>query len=252
MPYAPAMSDSSHGPRVVVIGAGFGGLSAAAALLRAGIRDVTVLERADDVGGVWRDNTYPGAACDVPSPLYSWSWAPNPDWGRRYAGQPEILDYLRRTAAAEGLRDLVRTGQDVRSVVHDDARGCWLVTTASGETLEADLVVPAVGQLSNPVVPDLPGADTFAGPAFHTAQWRHDVPLEGRRVAVVGTGASALQVVPEIVERVASLTIFQRSAPYVVPKPDRAYSSLHRRLFHRFPRVLAAERRATFWITERF
>ncbi|WP_395692738.1 flavin-containing monooxygenase [Nocardioides sp.] len=235
--------------RVVVIGAGFGGLGVAHALRQAGVADVTVLERADEVGGVWRDNTYPGAACDVPSPLYSWSWATNPTWGRRYSAQPEILDYIRRTAEADGLRPLVRTGTEVTGLAHDGR--AWQVTTNDG-VLEADVVVPATGQLSNPVVPAIPGRDTFAGPAFHSAQWRHDVDLTGRRVAVVGTGASAIQLVPAIVDRVGSMTVFQRSAPYVVPKPDRAYTDGHHRVFERHPGVPAGERRLTYWITERF
>src|SRR4051812_6288949 len=167
--------------RVVVIGAGFGGLGVARALREAGVEDVTILERADEVGGVWRDNTYPGAACDVPSPLYSWSWATNPDWGRRYSPQPEILEYLRRTAAADGLLDLVRTGTEVTALEYDGA--AWQVTTSAG-TLVADVVVSAVGQLSRPSVPAIPGAASFAGPAFHSARWRHDVDLTGRRVAV--------------------------------------------------------------------
>ena len=210
------------GPRIVVIGAGFGGIGAARALLRAGITEVTVLERGDDVGGVWRDNTYPGAACDAPSPIYAWSWAPHP-WSRRYATQPEILDYVRDTAAAEGVLDHVHHGQDVVSCVFDDDRGTWSVTTRAGDRWVADVLVSAVGQLSAPVVPDLPGAGTFAGPTFHSATWRHDVGLAGRRVAVVGTGASAIQFVPGIVDEVGSLTVFQRSAPYVVPKPDQEY-----------------------------
>lgn len=235
--------------RVVVVGAGFGGLGVAHALRAAGVQDVTVLERGDDVGGVWRENTYPGAACDVPSPLYSWSWATNPTWGRRYSTQPEILDYIRRTAAADGLRDLVRTGTSVTALEHVD--GTWRVTTDRG-VLEADVVVPATGQLSNPSIPGIPGADRFAGPAFHSAQWRHDVDLTGKRVAVVGTGASAIQFVPAIVDRVSQMTVFQRSAPYVVPKPDRAYTAAHHRLFERHPGVPAGERRLTYWITERF
>jgi cation diffusion facilitator CzcD-associated flavoprotein CzcO len=237
------------GLRVVVIGAGFGGLGVAHALREAGIADVTVLERADDVGGVWRDNTYPGAACDVPSPLYSWSWATNPRWSRRYSPQPEILDYIRRTARERGLLDLVRTGVEVTGLRWD---GGWHVTTADGTAYDADVVVCAVGQLSEPVVPAIPGAETFAGPAFHSARWRHDVDLRGRRVAVVGTGASAVQFVPGIVDEVASLTVFQRSAPYVVLRPDRVYSALHHRVFRRFPRVLAFERRATYALTELF
>jgi cation diffusion facilitator CzcD-associated flavoprotein CzcO len=233
---------------VVVIGAGFGGLGAAHALRDAGITDVTILERADAVGGVWRDNTYPGAACDVPSPLYSWSWATNPDWSRRYSAQPEILDYIERTADADGLLDLVRTGTSVTGLTWD---GSWRVDTTAG-AYDADVVVAAVGQLSEPVVPDLPGADTFAGLVFHSAAWRHDVDLRGQRVAVIGTGASAVQLVPGIVDQVGAMTVFQRSAPYVVLRPDRLYSPLHHRLFRRFPAVLGFERRATYELTELF
>ncbi|WP_205470924.1 NAD(P)/FAD-dependent oxidoreductase [Nocardioides sp. SYSU D00038] len=237
-------------PRVVVVGAGFGGLGAARALREQGITDITILERAEELGGVWRDNTYPNAACDVPSPLYSWSWAPNPRWPRRYSGQAEILAYIRATARAEGLADLVRTGQEVASATYDEATCTWRVLTTDGTTHEADVVVSAVGQLSNPVVPDLPGLGSFAGPAFHSAQWRHDVPLAGRRVAVVGTGASAIQFVPGIVDEVASMTVFQRSAPYVVPKPDKEYAPRHHALFQRLPRLTRFERRTTFHLTE--
>ena len=235
-------------PRVVIIGAGFGGLGVAHALQQVGVTDVTVLERADAVGGVWRENTYPGAACDVPSPLYSWSWATNPGWSRRYSAQPEILDYIERTAAETGLLGKVRTGTAVTGLTWD---GRWQVATTTG-TYDADVVVAAVGQLSEPVVPAIAGADTFAGPAFHSAQWRHDVDLRGKRVAVVGTGASAVQFVPGIVDEVGSMTIFQRSAPYVVLRPDRLYSRLHHRLFRHFPAVLAGERRATYELTELF
>lgn len=242
---------STRNVRAVVIGAGFGGLGAARALREQGITDITILERADSIGGVWRDNTYPDAACDVPSPLYSWSWAINPAWGRRYSKQPEILAYLRDTAAREGLTDLVVTGADVRAIVLGaDEPGVWTLTTGDGTTYAADLVVTAVGQLSNPVIPALPGLDTFAGPSFHSAEWRHDVDLAGKRVAVVGTGASAIQFVPGIVDRVASLAVFQRSAPYVVPKPDSAYSARHHRLFDRFPALLNGERGSIFRLTE--
>ncbi|CAN5675954.1 NAD(P)/FAD-dependent oxidoreductase [soil metagenome] len=237
------------GPRVVIIGAGFGGLGAARALKQEGITDITVLERADSVGGVWRDNTYPDAACDVPSPLYSWSWAINPTWGRRYSKQPEILAYLRDAAAREGLTDLVVTGAEVASCVLGDD-GVWTVTTADGTAYAADLVVTAVGQLSNPVIPSVPGVETFAGPTFHSAQWRHDVDLAGKRVAVIGTGASAIQFVPGIVDRVASLAVFQRSAPYVVPKPDQEYRPRHHRAFARFPSLLTRERNSVFRLTE--
>ena len=239
-------------PRVVVIGAGFGGLSAAKALRDRGIDDVTILERADETGGVWRDNTYPGAACDVPSALYSWSWALNPSWPRTYSGQADILEYIQKSAAEAGLLDLVHTGQKVTGLRYDEGGRTWTVSTAAGATYQADVVVSALGQLSDPVVPDLPGRGTFAGPAFHSAQWRHDADLSGARVAVVGTGASAIQFVPGIVDRVGSLVVFQRHAPYVMPKPDVEYPGRHHRLIRRFPRLMGVERRAVFRLTEFF
>ncbi len=241
---------SQSSPRVIVIGAGFGGLGAAHALRQQGITDITVLERADSVGGVWRDNTYPDAACDVPSPLYSWSWAINPAWGRRYSKQPEILAYLRGAAEEAGLTDLVVTGAAVSSCVLSESNATWTVTTVDGTTYQADIVVSAVGQLSNPVVPSLPGQETFSGPTFHSARWRHDVALEGKKVVVIGTGASAIQFVPGIVDRVARLTVFQRSAPYVVPKPDQAYDDRHHRAFKRWPKLVSAERGTWFRLSE--
>ena len=189
-------SNGTRQPRVVVIGAGFGGLGVGIELLRAGFTDLTVLEQADSVGGVWRDNTYPQAACDVPSSLYSWSWAPNPDWGHRYSRQDEILAYLESAAAEAGILDRVRTGVTVTGASYDDATGRWTVRTSTGEEIEADVLVPALGQLSRPAVPDLPGRASFTGPAFHSARWDHGVDLRGKRVAVVGTGASAIQFVP--------------------------------------------------------
>ncbi|MFC7615711.1 flavin-containing monooxygenase [Actinokineospora soli] len=201
--------------RVAVVGAGFGGIGMALALRRAGIDDVVVLERADGIGGVWRDNTYPGAACDVPSPLYSYSFAPNRTWPRRYAEQPDILAYLRRVA--EPVRDRVRLNAPVTRAEFTGGR--WHID-AGGTRLVADALVSAVGQLSEPVVPDLPGADRFAGPAFHSARWRHDVDLRGKRVAVVGTGASAAQFVPRVQPVAGALAVFQRTAPHVLPKPD--------------------------------
>lgn len=237
-------------PSAIVIGAGLGGLGAGIELMRAGVTDLTILERADDVGGVWRDNTYPGAACDVPSSLYSWSFAPNPSWSRRYAEQPDILDYIRREATRTGVLDHVRTGSEVCEATWDPLNGEWVVTLSTGEVLKSDVLVSAVGQLSRPAVPEIPGAEDFAGAAFHSAQWDHELALAGRRVAVIGTGASAIQLVPAIADEVASLTVFQRSAPYVLPKPDRAYNRLHHAVFARLPGAQRLGRRTTFRLTE--
>ncbi|MET3963302.1 cation diffusion facilitator CzcD-associated flavoprotein CzcO [Marmoricola sp. OAE513] len=237
-------------PRIVIIGAGFGGLGTAMELKRHGFTDITVLERAQDIGGVWRDNTYPNAACDVPSSLYSWSFAPNPTWPRRYSGQADILTYINAVAADEGVRDLVRTGVEVTGASYDESSATWTVSTATGEQLVADFLVAAVGQLSRPVIPAIPGADTFAGPAFHSAQWRHDVDLTGKRIAVLGTGASAIQFVPGIQPTAGQVTVFQRSAPYVVPKADRAYTRSHHRAFERFPRSQAFGRKLTWVLSE--
>ncbi len=237
-------------PSITIIGAGFGGLGTAIALRRAGYTDVTVLEKAERVGGVWRDNTYPDAACDVPSSLYSWSFAPNPGWPHRYSRQDEILAYIERTARQEGVLDLVRSGVEVTAAAYDEQTCSWELETASGETIRTDVLVSAVGQLSRPVVPHLPGIDTFEGPAFHSAQWDHSVDLRGKRVAVLGTGASAIQFVPAIQPEVGHLTVFQRSAPYVVPKPDREYTATHARLFRRFPPAQAFGRNLTKVLSE--
>lgn len=239
-------------PRVLVIGAGFGGLAAAYELSRDGLAEVTVLEKADDIGGVWRENTYPGAACDVPSNLYSYSFARKTDWGRRYAEQPDILGYIRDTADRFGLRDLVRTGVEVTSACYDDSTATWRVETSTGQVYEADILVPAVGQLSRPSLPAIPGLDTFAGPSFHSAQWRHDVDLTGKRVAVLGTGASVIQFVPRIRAAARQVTVFQRSAPYVIPKFDRAYTGAHHAAFRSLPGFAAAMRQLIWQITEFF
>ena len=237
-------------PRVIVIGAGFGGLAAAYELSRDGLADVTVLEKAGDIGGVWRENTYPGAACDVPSHLYSYSFARKTNWGRRYAEQPDILGYIHDTADRFGLRGLVRTGMEVTSAEYDDRTATWQVATSSGEVFEAEVLVPAVGQLSRPALPPIPGLDTFAGPSFHSAEWRHDVDLVGKRIAVLGTGASAIQFVPCIRRNAAHVKVFQRSAPYVVPKLDRGYTGAHHAAFVKVPGFAAGMREVVWQITE--
>ena len=239
---------SPAAPSVAIIGAGFGGIGLAITLKKAGIDSMTIFEKAEGVGGVWRHNTYPGAACDVPSHLYSFSFEPNPDWSRRYSPQPEILDYLEHCVEKYGLRRSLRLGTEVTRAQFDDESAKWRIETAGGEKVEADVLVSACGQLSRPAMARIPGADRFKGPIFHTAKWNHDVEIEGKRVAVIGTGASTIQVVPAIAERVAQLDVYQRSAPYVIPKKDRPYMPWERRLFRWFPpaRLLA---RFTQWLT---
>lgn len=231
-------------PRVLIIGSGFGGLAAAIELKKAGYDDIVVLEKAREVGGVWRDNTYPGAACDVPTPLYSYSFEPNPDWPRRFAPQADILRYIRRVAGKYDVTRHVRFGAEVTSCSWDDVTRQWTVSLADGEDLTGDVLVPAVGQLSRPSYPAIDGLGTFAGPAFHSATWDHGVDLRGKNVAVIGTGASAIQFVPRIQPEVASLTLFQRTPPYIVPRWDADYGPRHHALFRRLPFTQKSERGA--------
>ncbi len=231
------MSSSNGGPRparsIAIVGGGFGGVGAAAMLKRAGYEDVTVFEKGERVGGVWSANTYPGAACDVPSHLYEFSFAPN-SWSRRFSPGSEIRAYIEGVARRFGVLERVRTGTEVKRASWDEGRGRWVLETSAGPH-QADVLVTACGQLSVPKKPAIPGLESFSGPAFHTAEWRHDVDLAGRRVAVVGTGCSAIQVVPAIQPEVAQLDVYQRSPGWTSPKNDRAYSPLERALFRRFP-----------------
>src|SRR5438132_45243 len=201
--------------RVVVIGAGFGGIGLGIKLKAAGLDDFVILEKSDSVGGVWRENRYPGAACDVPSHLYSFSFEPRADWPRRYADQADILDYLVHCARKYGLEPHIRFGAEVGEARWDETSGHWIVRTRGGAVFEAQSLVTATGQLGKPVIPALPGLADFAGPAVHSAQWRSDIELAGKRVAVIGTGASAIQLVPAIAPLAEKLSVFQRSAAYV-------------------------------------
>jgi cation diffusion facilitator CzcD-associated flavoprotein CzcO len=219
---------------VAIIGSGFGGIGMAARLRRAGITDVVLLERAADVGGTWRDNSYPGAACDVPSHLYCFSFAPNPGWTRAFSPQPEIWEYLRRVAADEGVTGKIRFGEEVTAAHWDQAARLWRIETTSS-SLTARFLVSAAGPLSDPLIPDLPGLDTFAGRVFHSATWDHDYDLTGRNVAVIGTGASAIQFVPQIQPIVSQLTVFQRTPPWIIPRMDRQISRLEHWLFRHAP-----------------
>jgi cation diffusion facilitator CzcD-associated flavoprotein CzcO len=236
-------------PRVVVIGAGFGGIAVAALLKRAGFDDMVIVEKADRIGGVWRDNAYPGCACDIPAPLYSFSFAPNPDWSSRFPPYPEILAYLERCVTRFGLAGNLRLRTEVVDARWDEDGSVWRLRTARGEELVADVLVPAVGQLSQPVVPDLPGAGEFLGVAMHTARWDPAVPIDGARVAVIGTGASAVQLVPAIAGRAERVTVFQRTAPWTLPKPNRRYGRLRRAACRHVPALMRLPRAATWLLT---
>ncbi len=235
---------------IAIVGSGFGGVGMAARLLQDGHTDLVLLERGDDVGGVWRDNTYPGAACDVPSHLYSFSFAPEGGWSRRFAPQAEIHAYLRRVAGEFGVTPRVQFRTEVLSATWDDEGGAWDLVLSGGRTLRCDVLIAACGQLSRPADPRLPGLEDFSGTVFHSAHWDHDHDVTGRRVAVVGTGASAIQFVPEIVDRAEHVTVFQRSAPYVIRKPDRVYGPRTHAALQHVPGLLKADRLRTFVTNE--
>jgi cation diffusion facilitator CzcD-associated flavoprotein CzcO len=223
------------GPDIAIIGAGFGGIGMAMQLQRHGFGRFTIFEKADGVGGVWRDNTYPGAGCDVPSHLYSYSFERRSNWSRHFPKQPEILDYLETCVGEHGLRAKLRLGTEVTSATWDDDRAKWTLTTADGNQQRFDVVVWGLGQLNRPRWPEIEGLDTFGGTVFHSARWNHDHDLTGERVAVIGNGASSVQFVPPIAEKTAKLHQFQRSPNWLLPKPDAPFSKAEIRRFSRIP-----------------
>jgi cation diffusion facilitator CzcD-associated flavoprotein CzcO len=232
------------GPSIAVVGGGFGGVGAAVMLRREGYEDVTVFEKGDRVGGVWRANTYPGAACDIPSHLYEFSFAPN-SWSRRFSPGPEIRAYIEGVARRFGVLERIRTGIEVKSASWDEQRRKWLLQTSAGPH-EADVLATACGQLSAPKVPPLAGLEDFEGPAFHTAEWRHDVDLAGKRVALIGTGCSAIQVGPAIQPEVAQLDVYQRSPGWTLAKGDFAYTRSLRAAFRRLPVLHRLDRASVY------
>jgi cation diffusion facilitator CzcD-associated flavoprotein CzcO len=233
----------------VIIGAGFSGLGAAIRLQQAGHRDMIILERADDVGGTWRDNTYPGCRCDVQSNLYSYSFALKPDWSESYPSQPELWEYLRQIAARHGLARYLRFGHEVTAARWDEHGARWQISTTKGE-FEARYLIAGVGALVEPSLPDIPGIETFAGTIMHSARWDGSWRPEGRRVAVVGTGASAIQIVPAIQPAVEHLTVFQRTAPFVVPHNNHPVKQRTKVLYRVLPSVQRANRVAVYWLRE--
>jgi cation diffusion facilitator CzcD-associated flavoprotein CzcO len=231
---------------IAIVGAGFAGLGMAMRLQDEGREDFLVLERDGDVGGTWWANTYPGAACDVPSRLYSYSFAPEADWTRSFSPQPEILDYLRTCADRAGIRPRIRLRCAVHGADWDEDAGLWRLHTARGP-LTARVLVAAAGALSEPRLPGIPGIEDFAGTLFHTAAWDHGHDLTGKRVAVIGTGASAVQVVPALQPKVAQLDLYQRTAAWIGPRPDRRFTGLERALYRRVPALARLARGAIYW-----
>lgn len=234
---------------VLIVGAGFSGIALGVMLKRLHIEEFVIIDREHDFGGTWYSNTYPGAECDIQSHLYSFSFRPNPFWEKTYATQPQIHDYLKLVANEEQLYEKASFGHDVLDARWNEETGTWMVTTSKSE-FEAKMVVFATGHLSDPKVPALDGLKNFTGKAFHSATWDHDYDLSGQRVAVVGTGASAIQIVPAISDLAQELTVFQRSAPYVIPRQDTVYSDEQRQTFHKSPETARDFREFLFWSNE--
>jgi len=237
--------------RHLLVGAGFAGLGMAIKLQEAGETDFLVVEKGSDVGGTWRDNTYPGAACDVPSQLYSFSFAPNPDWSSSFSPQPEIQAYLQKTARGAGVLDRFVFDTAVEDMVYDEAAQLWRVRTSAGE-IEAVNVITGSGGLSEPKLPEIEGIETFQGEIFHSARWNHDVDLAGKRVAVIGTGASSIQIVPELQKVVDHLDVYQRTAPWVVPRHDRRYAGPEKLALRHVPGLKKLYRSAIYWGRETY
>ncbi|CAN5127550.1 NAD(P)/FAD-dependent oxidoreductase [soil metagenome] len=253
-PPATANDPESADHEVLIVGSGFSGIGMAIKLKEAGIEDFIVVDKADSVAGTWRENTYPGCVCDVPSHMYSFSFEQNPDWNWMYAPQQEIRDYLERTTDKYGVRRHLRLGVRAVSAEWDAAAGLWRCVGEStdGERIDlaARFVVSGIGGLHVPAKPHLQGIEGFDGPAFHSAEWDHSVDLRGKRIAVIGTGASAIQFVPEIAADAAQLDLYQRTAPYVLPKLDRSISKTERKLFRRFPFLQRLNRWGIYWYVE--
>lgn len=234
----------------LIIGAGFAGLGSAIRLRQSGIRNIAILERSAEVGGTWRDNQYPGAACDIPSHLYSYSFAPNPDWSRGYSGSREILAYVQHLVSQFALDELIHFRRNVTGIAYDEARGVWTATTEQGQSYSARAVIMAGGPLSNASLPNMAGIETYKGHKIHSARWDHAYDFTGKRVGVIGTGASGVQIIPELVKTAAKVTVFQRTPGWVLPRLDFAQPGWIKRLFRRLPIAQSAVRGALYGMHE--
>jgi cation diffusion facilitator CzcD-associated flavoprotein CzcO len=237
--------------RIAIVGSGFAGLGMAIALKQDGEEDFAILERAEDLGGTWRENTYPGCGCDVPSHLYSFSFAPNPNWSRTFSRQAEIWEYMKDVSRRYGVGPHIRYGHEVTAAAWDTERELWLIETSAGP-LTADVLIAGAGGLSEPKLPDIPGIERFGGTIFHSARWDHAHSLEGERVGVIGTGASSIQFVPAIQPQVGRLHVFQRTPPWIVSSRDRPVSRAERAVYKAFPPAQLAMRAAIYWARELF
>jgi cation diffusion facilitator CzcD-associated flavoprotein CzcO len=234
----------------LIIGAGFAGLGSAIRLKQAGLNDFVILERGTQVGGTWRDNNYPGAACDIPSNLYSYSFAQNPNWSRGFSGSPEILEYIHYLVNNFGLAESIRFKQNVAGLVFDETTGLWTINLADGSFYQARTVIGAQGPLSNFSFPKINGLENFKGKKIHSANWDHDYDLKGKRIAVIGTGASAIQIIPELVKTADFVKVFQRTPGWVTPRPDYKTPEWNKTVFRKIPAAQTAMRRALFWTHE--
>lgn len=247
-PAAPGSRETGAGPRIAILGAGFSGMGMAIRLRQQGFDNFTIYEKADEVGGTWRENVYPGVACDVPSHLYSFSFEPNPRWSKRYSPGGEIFDYLKHCARKYGLYPSIRFGRKVTAIRHNGAE--WRIDFADGASATADYVVSGLGGLHEPNIPDIPGRDRFSGPVFHTAKWRSDVDLTGKRIAIVGSAASAVQAIPEIVDKVAHLDVYQRTPNWIMPRGGYAYPGWLKSVFETAPFLARLYRGLIFSLME--
>lgn len=234
---------------IAIIGTGFAGIGMAARLKQSGRENFVILERASDIGGTWRDNTYPGVACDIPSPLYSFSFRLNAEWSGLFSPGAEIHAYMKSVASEEGLIPYIRFNAAVEHAVWDAETTCWRISTAQGE-IQAKYLITGTGHLADESLPNIPGLAGFTGQVFHSARWRNEAVLEGKRIGIVGSGASAIQLVPEVAKIAGHMTVFQRSAPYIIPRPNHIFTEAEKRLFRRDKTEMRKLRENIFWLLE--